>query len=81
MNDEPPTRLDVRVVPRAHRDEVGGERDGRLVIRTTAPPVEGAANKAVRRVLAKHFGVAPRDIEIVRGQRSRDKTVEIRRPG
>jgi uncharacterized protein (TIGR00251 family) len=71
----------VRVIPRARRDEVGGERAGRLVVRTTAAPVDGRANDAVRRLLADHFGVATRDIEVVVGQRSRDKTVRVsRRP-
>ena len=72
------TRLEVRVIPRARRDEVGGERDGRLVVRTTAAPVDGAANRAVAKLLAAHLGVARRDIEVVRGHRSRDKTVEVR---
>lgn len=67
----------VRVIPRAKRDEVGGERAGRLVVRTTAAPVDGRANDAVRRLLADHFGVALRDVEVVVGQRSRDKTVRV----
>lgn len=70
--------IDIRVIPRARRDEVGGERAGRLVVRTTAAPVDGSANDAVVRLVAAHLGVARRDVEIVSGQRSRDKTLRIR---
>jgi uncharacterized protein (TIGR00251 family) len=52
-------------------------RGERLLVRTTAPPVDGKANDAVRRLLAEHFGVSTSKIEIVAGHRSRDKTVEI----
>lgn len=72
-------RIEIRVVPRARRDGVDGERNGRLLVRTTAAPVDGQANEVVRRILAAHFGVRPRDIDIVSGHRSRDKAVEIRR--
>lgn len=73
------TRLEIRVIPRARRDEVGGERGGRLLVRTTAAPVDDAANRAVCRLLARHLGVAVRDMEIIGGHHSRDKTVLIRR--
>ena len=39
--------IEVRVIPRARREEVAGEREGRLVVRLTAPPVDGAANAAL----------------------------------
>ena len=71
--------MSIRVVPRSRRDEVGGERDGRLLVRTTAAPVDGKANAAVCRLLAAHFGVRPRQVEIVAGDRHRDKVVRIRR--
>jgi uncharacterized protein (TIGR00251 family) len=71
--------LAIRVVPRARRDEVGGERGGRLVVRTTAAPVDGQANVAVCRLLADHLGVSKRQVEVVAGHRSRDKVVRIAR--
>ncbi len=67
----------VRVVPRARKDEVGGERAGRLLVRTTAAPVDGSANDAVRKLLATHFGVSRSAVELVCGHRSRDKTVRV----
>ena len=71
----------LRVIPRARRDEVGGERAGRLLVRTTAAPTDGRANDAVRKLLAAHFGVATSRVELVAGERSRDKTVRIRHAG
>jgi uncharacterized protein len=70
-------RLKVRVQPRARRDELAGERDGALLVRVTAPPVEGKANEATRKLLAKRLGIAPGRVAVVRGASSRDKVVEI----
>jgi uncharacterized protein (TIGR00251 family) len=72
-------RVAIRVIPRAKRDEVGGSRAGRLLVRTSAAPVDGQANEAVRRLIAEHFGVAPRQVDIASGHHSRDKVVLIRR--
>jgi len=67
----------VRVIPRSKRDEISGERNGRLLIRLTAPPVEGAANAALCRIVARRAGVPARRVSIVRGQTSRDKLVRV----
>jgi len=86
--DEPPTvapmapgddTIEVRVIPRARRDAVDGERAGRLVVRVTAAPVDGRANDAVRAVVAAHLGVRTADVDVVAGQRSRDKVLRVRR--
>lgn len=69
--------LVVRVVSRAGRDEVDGVRDGALVVRLAAPPVENAANDALVRVLADRLGLPRRAIAIVTGMRSRSKHVRI----
>jgi uncharacterized protein len=71
------TRLAVRVVPNARRNEVGGERAGRLLVRTTAKAIDGQANVAVRRQIAEHLRVAVRRVEIESGHRSRDKVIRI----
>lgn len=70
-------RLAVRVQARARRDEIAGERGGRMLVRVTAPPVEGRANAAVCRLLAKRLGLAPGRVAVVRGASSRDKLIEI----
>ncbi len=65
------------MIPRARRNEVGGERDGRLVVRVTAAPVDDRANDAVRRLIADHLGVRVSCVEIVSGHRTRDKVLRI----
>ena len=67
----------VRVQPRAARDEIVGVRDGTLVVRLTAPPVEGRANQALCRLLARRLGVAPSRVAVVRGAKGRNKMVAV----
>jgi uncharacterized protein len=68
----------VRVVPRASRSEVAGEHGGALRVRVAAPPVEGAANEELARLLAREFGVTARDVEIKSGHASKTKTICVR---
>jgi uncharacterized protein len=70
-------QLRVRVIPRAARDEITGERDGVLLMRVRAPPVDGKANAAVCRVVARALGVAPSRVEVERGAGAREKTLRI----
>ena len=67
----------MRLTPRAAQDVVAGERAGILLIRLTAPPVEGAANDALVRFLSKKLGVPPSALRIVSGSKSRIKTVSV----
>jgi uncharacterized protein (TIGR00251 family) len=69
--------LRVRVQPRASRDAFGGEREGALVVRLTAPPVEGAANEALVRFLGRGLGVAPSAVRIAAGASGRSKRVAV----
>lgn len=71
------TRLSVRIVPRASRDVVAGMRGDELLVRVTAPPVDGAANEALIRVLARRLGLAKGALRIVSGRTSKLKVVEI----
>ena len=71
------TRLRVRVTPRAGRDRIDGVHEGVLRIRLAAPPVEGQANEALVRLLARTLGVPLRDVRVVRGQTGREKLVEV----
>jgi uncharacterized protein (TIGR00251 family) len=67
----------VRVRPRASRDALGGTREGALVVRLTAPPVEGQANAALARLLGRVFGVPPSAVKLVHGAAGRDKLVRV----
>jgi hypothetical protein len=69
--------IKVYLQPKASKNEiVGPYRDG-IKVRVTAAPVEGRANEALLRFLAKEFGVTPSCIEIVRGHRSREKIIRV----
>jgi len=67
----------VRLKPRGSRDELLGVRDGVLEAKVTAPPVDGRANKALCKLVAKRFGVAPSRVSVVRGVKSREKVVRV----
>jgi uncharacterized protein (TIGR00251 family) len=69
--------LSVRVQPRASSNEVLGVRNGRLLIRTTAAPADGKANKAVIRLVAAFFETPPSRIRLVQGQTQRNKVLRI----
>lgn len=69
--------LRVRVQPRASKDALSGEREGALVVRLTAPPVEGAANEALARFLGRTLGVPPSAVRVVTGTTGRNKVVSV----
>jgi uncharacterized protein (TIGR00251 family) len=70
--------FEVRVAPRASRNRVVGVQDGSLKVALTAPPVDGAANEALRKLLSKTLGVSKSAVEIVRGERGRTKLLRVR---
>jgi uncharacterized protein (TIGR00251 family) len=70
-------RIEVRVQPRARKDEISGERNGALVVRVVAPPVGGKANEAARKLIARRLGIAAGRVSVVRGSSSRDKLIEV----
>jgi uncharacterized protein (TIGR00251 family) len=69
--------LSVRVQPRAKRSEVVGEREGAVVVRVAAPPVDGKANAALCRFVAEAAGVPRGAVHVVRGESGRDKLLRI----
>lgn len=76
----PPARelqFSVRLTPRAGTDRVDGVVDGVLRARVAAPPVDGAANQALIRLIARALDMAPRDVRLAGGQRGRVKVVAV----
>lgn len=70
-------RIEVRLQPRASRDELVGVREGVLHARVCAAPVDGAANRALCRLIARGAGVAPSRVEVIRGGHGRLKLVRV----
>jgi len=70
-------RIKLRVQPRASRSELSGLHGNALKIRVTAPPVDGAANEEIVKVLAKALDVPRSAIRLIGGRVSRDKVVEV----
>jgi uncharacterized protein (TIGR00251 family) len=69
--------LSVRVQPRSRSDMLAGLRDGVVIVRVTAPPLDGRANDAVCQLLAGVLGVRSSCLTILRGERGRDKVIAI----
>jgi len=69
-------RIAVRLTPRGGADRVDGAVDGVLRVRVAAPPVDGAANKALLRLLADELGVPRGAVRLLSGEASRTKVVE-----
>ncbi len=70
-------QIEVRLRPRGKGDELLGMEGGVLRARVSAPPVDGKANRALCKLIAKRVGVAPSRVSVVRGERSRDKVVRV----
>ena len=73
-----PVVLRLRVIPRARSNALTRDPSGGLRARLTAPPVEGAANRALVELLARELGLKRGDLEVVQGARGRDKLVAVR---
>ena len=73
----PGTRFAVRLVPRGGADQVEGVVDGVLRARVSAPPVAGAANHALLRLIAEELGIPQRDVRLVAGAGGRTKVVMV----
>lgn len=71
-------RFSIHVTPRARASRVGGLHGDALRVAVTAPPVEGAANRAVVEALAVALGLRRGDLEVASGQRGRRKAIVAR---
>ena len=70
--------ISVRVQPRAPRTNIVGELGGALKIRLAAPPLDGEANEELLRFLAQIFNLPRKEIEIISGEKSRNKQLRIK---
>lgn len=71
-------KISAKIKPNSrYREEVVANSDGSLTIYIKAPAIKGRANLAAIKLLAKHYGVAPSRVELVRGATSRNKVFEI----
>jgi uncharacterized protein (TIGR00251 family) len=69
--------ITIRVIPRATRSQIAGTRNDALLVRLSAPPVDGAANAELIDVLSDALGVPRRSVTLVSGERSRSKRVRV----
>jgi uncharacterized protein len=72
-----PTTLKVRVIPNAKKSEFGGYREGELILRLNAPPVDGKANKAAVEFVSRYLGLSRSAVWLIGGERSRHKIFQI----
>jgi uncharacterized protein (TIGR00251 family) len=69
--------LRLRIQPRATKEGIEGVREGRLRVRVSSAPVDGAANERLLRILADAMAVPRRSIALTRGAKSREKDVTV----
>jgi uncharacterized protein (TIGR00251 family) len=67
----------VRVVPRASKSEIAGEFGGALKVKIKSPPVDGAANEELIKLLSKKFNVSKSEVKILSGQASKTKQISV----
>jgi len=72
--------LNIRVVPRASRNEIAGVQGDALKVRIQAPPLDGKANAYLIKFLSKHWKIPRSNIEILSGETGRNKRLRINRP-
>ena len=70
-------RFSAIIQPRSSKNEVAGIYNEALKIRLTSPPVDGAANKACMRFVAKWLEISPAEVSIIKGLSSKNKTIEV----
>ena len=72
-----PCQIEVQITPNATRDEVAGFVAGRWKLKVRAPAIEGKANAALLKFLARTLGLRPNRLRILRGETARIKLLEI----
>ncbi|MEC9476409.1 MAG: DUF167 domain-containing protein [Planctomycetota bacterium] len=78
VQTEQGVEIPIRVVSGASRNEIAGSRQGSLLVKTTAVPDKGKANRAIIELLAAELGLRKKDLDLVRGERHRNKCFLVR---
>lgn len=73
--------LQIHVQPGVRKNQVAGEHGGSLKLKIAAPAVDNKANKCLVGFVAGLWGVAPRQVSIVRGEGARQKTLAVHGAG
>ncbi len=76
-NAPPHCFLHLKVVPGSRKDSIVGALGQRLKVKVAAPPEEGKANAAACGLIAARLGLKPRDVTVVVGHASAEKTLRI----
>ena len=71
------TDIRVKVLPRSSKNQIIGKEEGAYRVKLTSAPVDGQANRALIKYLAKTLGLPKRNVDIISGERSRTKRVRI----
>ena len=71
------TILETRITPKGSKNEIIGWREDTLIIKTTSPPIDGAANESIIKIISKQIGIKKSDVSIISGNKSRDKKIKI----
>jgi len=69
--------IDIKVIPGASKNEITGVRGNRLCVKIASPPQDGKANEGLRVFFAKTFDCAKRDVVLVKGEKTRLKTIAL----
>ncbi len=70
--------INIKVEPRSSKSGIAGPYGDSLKVRLNSPPVEGKANKELIEILAKEFKIRKKDVEIIKGEKSKNKVVRIK---
>lgn len=69
--------LEVKVLPRASRNQIVGEHEGALKVKLTSPPVDGEANQSLLEFLARQLQISKKNLRILKGESARQKLLEV----
>ena len=70
-------RIKAKVVTKSGKNQIVKEQDGSWKIWVSVPPTKNKANEKIINLVAKEFGTAKTNVEIVKGLRGKEKIIEV----